>query len=86
MPPDQATPPLWQNSRPEALVDVLDRLLDTGVVLDGHIALSVAGVDLVHVSLRALLASVDSAQRLLSPLAPPSPPTHVPPPVCGAAP
>jgi hypothetical protein len=53
--------------RPEALVDVLDRLLDTGVVLDGTLVLSVAGVDLVHVGLRALVASVDSAARLLAP-------------------
>jgi len=55
--------------RSEALVDVLDRLLDTGVVLDGTLVLSVAGVDLVHVGLRALVASVDSAARLL--VAPP---------------
>jgi hypothetical protein len=54
-------------SRPEALVDVLDRLLDTGVVLDGTLVLSVAGVDLVHVGLRALVSSVDSAARLLAP-------------------
>jgi hypothetical protein len=53
--------------RPEALVDVLDRLLDTGVVLDGTLVLSVAGVDLVHVGLRALVASVDSADRLVAP-------------------
>ena len=62
--------PVWQSGRTEALVDVLDRLLATGVVLDGHIALSVAGVDLIHVSLRALLASVDCAQRILVPQAP----------------
>jgi hypothetical protein len=54
-------------ARPQALVDVLDRLLDTGVVLDGYVVLSVAGVDLVHVGLRALVASVDSAARLLAP-------------------
>lgn len=59
--PALASPP------PQALVDVLDSLLDTGVVLDGHIVVSVAGVDLVHVGLRALLASVDSAARLLAP-------------------
>jgi hypothetical protein len=52
---------------PETLVDVLDRLLDTGAVLDGQIVLSVAGVDLVFVGLRALLASVDSAARLMAP-------------------
>jgi hypothetical protein len=51
--------------RPEALVDVLDKLLDTGVVLDGNIVISLAGVDLVHLGLRALLASVDRAARLV---------------------
>jgi hypothetical protein len=57
----------WSSTGPQALVDVLDRLLDTGVVLDGQIVLSVAGVDLVHIGLRALVASVDSAARLLAP-------------------
>ncbi len=57
----------WTSSRSETLVDVLDRLLETGVVLDGQIVLSVAGVDLVHIGLRALVASVDSASRLLGP-------------------
>jgi hypothetical protein len=67
-----AEPADWSSSRPEALIDVLDRLLDTGAVLDGHIVLSVAGVDLVHLGLRALLASVDSAARLLAPALPSS--------------
>lgn len=52
---------------PQALVDVLDRLLDTGVVIDGQIVISLAGVDLVHVGLRALLASVDTALRAAGP-------------------
>lgn len=50
----------------QALVDVLDQLLDTGVVLDGQIVIALAGVDLIHVGLRALLASVDTAQRLVA--------------------
>ncbi|MFD9895442.1 gas vesicle protein [Amycolatopsis sp. NPDC059027] len=41
-----------------ALVDLLDRLLAGGVVLTGDVLLSIAGVDLVHVSLRALITSV----------------------------
>lgn len=57
---------------PQALVDVLDRLLNTGVVVDGQIVLSLAGVDLVHVGLRALLASVDTAHRLAIPPRPAS--------------
>jgi hypothetical protein len=41
-----------------ALVDVLDRVLATGVVIDGDITLSIAGVDLCRISLRALIASI----------------------------
>lgn len=41
-----------------ALVDLLDRLLGTGVVLAGDIVISLSGVDLVRVSLRALVTSV----------------------------
>jgi hypothetical protein len=41
-----------------ALVDLLDRLLGTGVVLSGDITISLSGIDLVHVRLYALLASV----------------------------
>ena len=41
-----------------ALVDLLDRVLAGGVVITGEITLSVADVDLVAISLRALLTSV----------------------------
>lgn len=43
---------------PVALVDLLDRLLGTGVVLTGDLVISLAGVDLVQVRLNALLTSV----------------------------
>jgi hypothetical protein len=43
-----------------ALVDLLDRLLAGGVVLAGDVTISLAGVDLVHVSLRALISSVST--------------------------
>lgn len=43
-----------------ALVDLLDRLLAGGVVLTGDVTISLAGVDLVHISLRALISSVDT--------------------------
>ncbi|HQT76117.1 MAG: hypothetical protein B7Z80_05920 [Rhodospirillales bacterium 20-64-7] len=51
--------------RPLALVDVLDSLLDTGVVADAQLVVSVAGVDLICVGLRAMLASIDTAARLV---------------------
>ncbi len=47
-----------------SLVSVLDRLLDTGVVADGQLVVSVAGVDLIYIGLRALIASVDTASRM----------------------
>lgn len=43
-----------------ALVDLLDRLLAGGVVIAGDVTISIAEVDLVHVSLRALITSVRS--------------------------
>jgi hypothetical protein len=39
------------------LIDLLDRLLAGGVVLTAEVTISLAGVDLVHISLRALIAS-----------------------------
>jgi hypothetical protein len=47
--------------REVALVDILDRLLAGGVVLTGDITISLAGVDLVRVSLRALVTSIAPA-------------------------
>jgi hypothetical protein len=43
-----------------SLVDLLDRVLAGGVVVYGEITLSIADVDLVVVSLRALLTSVSA--------------------------
>jgi hypothetical protein len=43
-----------------SLVDLLDRVLAGGVVVTGEITLSVADVDLVTVSLRAVLGSVSA--------------------------
>jgi hypothetical protein len=43
-----------------ALVDLLDRLLAGGVVLTGEITISLADVDLIRVSLRALISSVQT--------------------------
>ncbi|WP_055590087.1 gas vesicle protein [Peterkaempfera griseoplana] len=41
-----------------ALIDLLDRLLGDGVVLTGDLVLSIADIDLVRVSLRALIGAV----------------------------
>ncbi|MFI9048474.1 gas vesicle protein GvpJ [Streptomyces sp. NPDC053427] len=41
-----------------ALIDLLDRLLAGGVVVTGDVVLSIADIDLVRISLRALIASI----------------------------
>ncbi len=48
------------------LLDLLDRILDNGVVLAGDVTLSVADVDLVYLGLRVLLAPVERLPQLLS--------------------
>ena len=48
------------SDREVALVDLLDRLLAGGVMITGDITISLAEVDLVHVSLRALISSVQT--------------------------
>jgi len=52
---DAASP---EPARAVALVDLLDRLLAGGVVVTGEVVLSIEDVDLVYVSLRALLSSI----------------------------
>jgi hypothetical protein len=58
--PMTAPPLLERPGEQLALVDLLDRLLAGGVVLAGEVTISLAGVDLVHVSLRALISSVST--------------------------
>ncbi|MBF6297187.1 gas vesicle protein [Nocardia amamiensis] len=41
-----------------ALIDLLDRVLAGGVVITGDIRLSIADVDMVQISLRALISSI----------------------------
>jgi hypothetical protein len=46
------------------ILDLLDRALDKGVVLWGELTLTIADVDLVYVGLKALLCSIDTADRM----------------------
>lgn len=48
------------DERNVSLVDLLDRLLEGGVVLTGDLTLAIADVDLVRISLRALICSVEA--------------------------
>ncbi|MBI2871843.1 MAG: gas vesicle protein [Chloroflexi bacterium] len=51
-------------ARPQAtLVDLLDRVLDRGLVLNADIIISLAGVPLIGINLRAALAGMETMVR-----------------------
>ena len=45
------------------LVDVIDRILDKGLVIDADIAVSLVGVELLGVKIRASLSSFETAKK-----------------------
>jgi len=46
-----------------SLLDLIDNLLNHGVVLRGELVLGVAGIDLIYLELSALLAAVDRVSK-----------------------
>lgn len=46
-----------------SLLDILDHVLNAGVVIHGSLVISLAGVDLVYVGLNVVLTSVETALR-----------------------
>ena len=51
-------------SRPPGLVDVLDRILDKGLVIAGDIKVSLANVELLTLQIRLLICSIDKAEQI----------------------
>ncbi len=63
-----ATDPIYVGTGDEAeisLLDILDHVLNSGVVIHGSIVISLAGVDLVYLGLNVVLTSVETAMRHL---------------------
>lgn len=48
----------------ETLADILERVLDKGVVIAGDVSISLVGVELLNIRLRLLIASVDKAVEM----------------------
>jgi len=46
------------------LADILERVLDKGIVIAGDIKISIADVDLLNIKIRLLIASVDKAMEM----------------------
>ena len=46
-----------------SLIDVLDRVLDKGIVIDAWVRVSLVGIDLLTVEARVVVASIDTSLR-----------------------
>lgn len=51
-------------SRDITFLEILDRVLDKGVVISGDIVISVADVDLIYLGIKVLISSVETMERL----------------------
>jgi len=58
--PDQITHAIQTTN----LADILERVLDKGIVIAGDIKISIADVDLLTIKIRLLVASVDKAMEM----------------------
>jgi hypothetical protein len=52
------------HSRSSGLVDVLDRILDKGLVIAGDIKVSIAEVELLTIRIRLMVCSIDKAEQI----------------------
>lgn len=55
---------LQPNGRSAGLVDVLDRVLDKGLVIAGDVKVSLAEVELLTIRIRLIVCSLDKAQEV----------------------
>ena len=49
-----------------SLLEILDHVLNAGVIIHGSLVISLAGVDLVYLGLNVVLTSIETALRNLS--------------------
>ena len=54
-----------------SLLDILDHVLNAGVIIRGNLVISLAGVDLIYVGLDVILTSVETALRGMNEQGPP---------------
>ena len=82
---EKQTRPLERAAGTSSLIEVLDRVLDKGIVIDAWVRVSLVGIELVTVEARVVVASIktylgypDTLAEVKPPSAPPSQPTIVP--------
>ena len=52
--------PVERTTGGTSLIDVLDRILDKGIVVDAWVRISLVGIDLITVEARVVIASIDT--------------------------
>jgi len=57
-------PELVNPTRSHGLVDILDRVLDKGLVIAGDIKINLANVELLTIQVRLLICSIDKAEQI----------------------
>lgn len=57
-------PDLVNPTRTHGLVDILDRVLDKGLVIAGDIKINLANVELLTIQVRLLICSIDKAEQI----------------------
>ncbi|MGY1603586.1 gas vesicle protein GvpJ [Geodermatophilus sp. SYSU D00815] len=58
-----SAPSVNRAPRPSSLADVLDVVLDKGIVIDAYVRVALLGIELVTVDARVVIASVDTYLR-----------------------
>jgi gas vesicle protein GvpA/GvpJ/GvpM family len=58
------TPGALTRPSPESLADVLERVLDKGVVIVGDVGISILDIELLTLKIRLLVASVETAREM----------------------
>lgn len=57
-------PPQGPQANSASLVDLLDRVLDKGLVVAGDVSVSLANVELLTIRIRLLVCSIDKAEQI----------------------
>jgi len=53
-----------ESRQPQGLVDILDKILDKGLVVAGDVKISLANVELLTIQIRLVICSIDKAQSI----------------------
>ena len=53
-----------EQRQPQGLVDILDKILDKGLVVAGDVKVSLANVELLTIQLRLVICSIDKAEAI----------------------